>query len=105
MMLHAALARQLAPASSVLAARLAPAAVAGFHRAAVALQESAPEKMAEAAQVVKEVMGEGSEVAPPSPQPLPASTLHFDDPKTAFKVRLHGAMSVGWGWLGMGACV
>lgn len=108
MLQHAALARQLAPATSLLVARLVPAAAAGFHRAAAALQEAAPdkiaeaapEKMAEAAAVVAEVMGEGSEVAPPPPPPLPASKLDFGDARAAFKASVRGlACLVPVAWL------
>lgn len=85
----AGLARQLAPALR----QLAPAATAGLHRASAALQEaalqSAPERMSEAAEAVKEVMGEGSPVAPPAP-PLPHTELDFNDPRAAFKVRFLG---------------
>lgn len=85
----AALARQLAPAASLLAARLAPAAAAGFRSAAPALQETAPQRMEEAAQVVAAVMGEASPVPTPEPVPLPAGApaLRFDDPRAAFKVQ------------------
>lgn len=88
---HAALARQLGPAWR----QLAPATVAGLHRASAALQEAAvqtaPERMSEVAEVVKEVMGEGSPVVP-QVTPLPPSQLDFSDPKAAFKVRGFGVV-------------
>lgn len=88
---HAALARQLAPAWR----QLAPATVAGLHSASAALQEAAvqtaPERMSEVAEVVKEVMGEGSPVVP-QVTPLPPSQLDFSDPKAAFKVRRCGVL-------------
>lgn len=83
---HAGLARQLAPAWR----HLAPAAVAGLHSSSAALQEAvlqtAPQRMSEVAEVVKEVMGEGSEVVP-AVTPLPPAQLNFSDPREAFKVR------------------
>lgn len=87
--LRGALARQLAPAAcAALAARLGPAAAAALHHAAAPVQqETAPERMEQAAQAVAAVMGEESEV-PPAPPPLPAHKLNFDDPRAAFKVRM-----------------
>lgn len=83
---HAGLARQLAPAWR----HLAPAAVAGLHSSSAALQEAAlqtaPQRMSEVAEVVKEVMGEGSDVVP-AVTPLPPAQLNFSDPREAFKVR------------------
>ena len=86
-----ALARQLAPATALLAARLVPAGAASFRSAATALQETAPQRMEEAAQAVAAVMGEDSPV--PQPEPLPAQQLRFDDPKEAFKVGSGGGRS------------
>ena len=84
---HAGLARQLAPAWR----HLAPLPVASLHSTSAALQEAAlqaaPQRMSEAVEAVKEVMGEGSPVAP-AITPLPPSQLNFSDPKEAFKVRL-----------------
>jgi proline dehydrogenase len=81
-----ALARKLVPAWR----QLGPAAAAGLHRSSAALQEvalqTAPERMGEAAEAVKEVMGEGSEVAAP-PEPLPPAQLNFSDPQAAFKAK------------------
>jgi hypothetical protein len=90
-----ALARKLVPAWR----QLGPAAAAGLHRSSAALQEvalqTAPERMGEAAEAVKEVMGEGSEVAAP-PEPLPPAQLNFSDPQAAFKVRLWDTVGLGF---------
>jgi proline dehydrogenase len=73
---------------------LPPAAAAGLHGSGATqalAAEVAPARMEEAAQVVREVMGEPD----PPPiraqqaleEPLPLAALRFDDPQAAFKVR------------------
>lgn len=90
-MLRAALPRAAAAASCQ---RLLPAvAAAGLHHAAWLAQqvaEAAPARMEEAAQAVKEVMGEPDPLVvqhlQAQAEPLPLAALRFDDPKAAFKV-------------------
>ncbi|EFN55844.1 hypothetical protein CHLNCDRAFT_145399 [Chlorella variabilis] len=91
-MLRAALPRAAAAASCQ---RLLPAvAAAGLHHAAWLAQqvaEAAPARMEEAAQAVKEVMGEPDPLVvqhlQAQAEPLPLAALRFDDPKAAFKAK------------------
>ncbi|KAL4856165.1 Proline dehydrogenase 1 [Chlorella vulgaris] len=96
-MLCTALARRATTAGALPAlCRLLPSvSAANLHGSAAAVEQlavaNAPARMEEAAQAVKEVMGEPDphhiQLQQEAEQPLPLAALKFDDPQAAFKAK------------------